>query len=170
MVSLRKASSKQGGKAAVRKKTPVKAGSRRGKQLGTPKQLATLAAAATLLGATGGAPGSPTAPETPEPRFTVFSGRAQSEPLSERELQRLKFLLATEPGLSSQKLGELLGRSAPTVRKYKRLLESPPPAQGGPKPAPNKGGRPAVVTPEMVEALRQFRRRDPMSQLRYSYR
>jgi HTH domain len=158
---MRKACSKQCGKAAVSKKTPVE-------QLGTTKQLATLAA--TLLDATGGASGPTTSPVTPVAGCLVFSGRARTEPLSERELQRLKHLRLQNPSLSLTALARDLNRSPSTVRKYLLLLESPPPASDGPKPAPNKGGRPAVVTPEMVEALRQFRHKDPTSQLRYSYR
>ena len=163
MTAQRKASSKQGGKVAVSKKTPVKAGSRRGKQLGKQKQLATLAAAATLLNATAAGTEPLTSPVTPGASFPVFSGRAQTEPVSERELQRLKYLRQEDPTLSLRDLAKALQRSPNTVRKYLLLLESPPPASDGQTPAPDKGGRPAVVTPEMVEAQRKYRRMDPTS-------
>ena len=170
MTAQRKASSKQGGKVAVSKKTPVKAGSRRGKQLGKQKQLATLAAAATLLNATAAGTEPLTSPVTPGASFPVFSGRAQTEPVSERELQRLKYLRQEDPTLSLRDLAKALQRSPETVRKYLLLLESPPPASEGQTPVPDKGGRPAVVTPEMVEALRNYRRMDPTSKLNFSYR
>ena len=167
MAALREAGTKHGGKAAVSRKTPAKAGNRRSKQLGKPKQLATLAAAATLLDATAAGSGPPTSPGA---SFPVFSGRAQTESVSERELQRLKYLRLQDPNLSLRDLAEALPRSPNTVRKYLLLLESPPPASDGQTPAPDKGGRPAVVTPEMVEALRKYRRMDPTSKLNFSYR
>ena len=78
MAALREAGTKHGGKAAVSRKTPAKAGNRRSKQLGKPKQLATLAAAATLLDATAAGSGPPTSPVTPGASLPVFRSPAAS--------------------------------------------------------------------------------------------
>jgi len=89
--------------------------------------------------------------------------RKQNQCRNESSSVYVKYLRLQDPNLSLRDLAEALQRSPNTVRKYLLLLESPPPASDGQTPAPDKGGRPAVVTPEMVEAQRKYRRMDPTS-------